>query len=296
MALTKVTKSGLTDDSVDASKIEDGTIVSDDIAPGTITNAKLTGSIANDKLANSSITINGTSVSLGGSVTTTHISWQSVITADGSTNTSAVSGYGYFIDTTSNEHTITLPASPSAGDYIAIKDYAETFGTNKLIVGRNGSNIQGIAQNSELTTNRASVLLVYVDSTKGWLYTEESNVGALTKGLYTEATGGTVTTDGDHKLHTFLTDGCFVVSQAGNSPVTPNGGPNVVDYLVIAGGGGGVGQYSGGGAGGFRMSIHTTPTTNPLNAATPNPARTISAQTYPITVGAGGAAAPTPAA
>ena len=59
MALTKVTKSGLTDNAVDASKIEDGTIVDADITPGTITNAKLAGSIANDKLANSSITING---------------------------------------------------------------------------------------------------------------------------------------------------------------------------------------------------------------------------------------------
>ena len=69
MALTKVTKSGLTDNAVDASKIEDGTIVDADITPGTITNAKLAGSIANDKLANSSITINGSAVSLGGSVT-----------------------------------------------------------------------------------------------------------------------------------------------------------------------------------------------------------------------------------
>ena len=41
MALTKVTKSGLADDSVDASKLEDGTIVLADINDGTITNAKL---------------------------------------------------------------------------------------------------------------------------------------------------------------------------------------------------------------------------------------------------------------
>ena len=52
MALTKVTKSGITDNAVDADKIEDGTIVAADIATGTITNAKLAGSIANDKLAN----------------------------------------------------------------------------------------------------------------------------------------------------------------------------------------------------------------------------------------------------
>ena len=35
------------------------------------------------------------------------------------------------------------------------------------------------ALNSDLTTNRASVVLVYVDATKGWLYTVENNVGDL---------------------------------------------------------------------------------------------------------------------
>ena len=60
------------------------------------------------------------------------IQWQSVITADGSTATNATAGQGYFIDTTSNTHTINLPSSPSIGDSIAIKDYAGTFATNNL--------------------------------------------------------------------------------------------------------------------------------------------------------------------
>ena len=134
MALTKVTKSGLADDSVDASKLEDGTIVAADINDGTITNAKLAGSIANTKLANSSITVNGSAVSLGGSITSQHINWQSVVVADGSTATSATNGYGYFVNTTSATHTIQLPSSPSAGNYIAIKDYAGTFNSNNLII------------------------------------------------------------------------------------------------------------------------------------------------------------------
>ena len=62
MALTKVTKSGLADDSVDDSKLEDGTIMAD-INDGTITNDKL-GSIANAKLANPSITLNGSALAL----------------------------------------------------------------------------------------------------------------------------------------------------------------------------------------------------------------------------------------
>ena len=133
MALTKVTKSGLADDSVDASKLEDGTIVAADINDGTITNDKLACSIANAKLANSSITVNGSAVSLGGSITSQHINWQSVVVADGSTETSATNGYGYFVNTTSATHTIQLPSSPSAGNYIAIKDYAGTFNSNNLI-------------------------------------------------------------------------------------------------------------------------------------------------------------------
>jgi hypothetical protein len=275
MALTKVQKTGITDNAIDADKIEDGTIVAADIAPGTITNAKLAGSIANDKLANSSITVNGSSVSLGGSVSAGKVQWQSVVTADGSTGTSATAGEGYFIDTTSAAHTLTLPGSPSAGDTIAIKDYAGTFGTNNLTIARNGNNIQGVANDSEISTNRASVVLVYIDATKGWLYTNESNVADLEKTLYVTATGGTIATSGDFKIHTFTGDGCFVVSCAGNPT-----GSTAVDYLVVAGGGGGgSGLGGGGGAGGYRTSF---PSPGCNAGAFP-----ISATTYPVTVGAG---------
>lgn len=279
MALTKVTKTGITDNAIDADKIEDGTVLSADIAPGTIENAKL---------ANSSITVNGSSVSLGGSVTAKHIDWQSVITADGSTTTTAVAGQGYFIDTTSAAHTITLPASPSAGDTVAIKDYAGTFGTNNLTIGRNSENIQGVANDSLISTNRASVVLVYIDSTKGWLYTNESNVADLQEALYITATGGTETTSGDYKIHSFTGDGCFVVSQIGNCA----GGGTEVSYLVVAGGGGGgtgspAQTGAGGGAGGYRegRASNDCYSASPANAPA---GLTVSATTYPVTVGSGG--------
>ena len=73
---------------------------------------------------------------------------------------------------------MTLPSSPSAGDYVAIKDYATTFQNNSCTIARNGSNIDA-ANDSEISTTRASVVLVYVDGTKGWLYTNESNVANL---------------------------------------------------------------------------------------------------------------------
>src|SRR5210317_1111592 len=287
MALTKVQKTGITDNAIDADKIEDGTIVAADIAPGTITNAKLAGSIANDKLANSSITVNGSSVSLGGSVSAGKIEWQTVKTAD----FNAVAGEGYFVDTNSvGAVTATLPASPSAGDTIAIKDYAGTFGTNALTIARNGNNIQGVANDSLISTNRASIVLVYIDATKGWLYTNESNVADLGAPLFISATGGTVTTSGDFKIHTFTGDGCFVVSQVGNTGV-PATYRDKVDYLILAGGGGGAYFGGGGGAGGLRASATTFSNAGPSSPRTGCvSALSISTTTYPVTVGAGGPA------
>jgi hypothetical protein len=112
------------------------------------------------------------------------VQWQSVIIADGSTATNATAGQGYFIDTTSNTHTINLPSSPSIGDSVAIKDYAGTFATNNLTIGRNGKNIQGVANDSLISSARAGLTLVYVDSTRGWVYSKESNVADLGAHFY----------------------------------------------------------------------------------------------------------------
>ena len=58
------------------------------------------------------------------------ISWQAIET--GSTMT-AVAGNGYWIDTTSNTCTVTLPSSASNGDEIMFADYDRTWGTYKII-------------------------------------------------------------------------------------------------------------------------------------------------------------------
>jgi hypothetical protein len=62
------------------------------------------------------------------------ISWQSSIVT-GST-LSAVAGNGYWIDTTSNACTITLPGSASVGDQIIFSDYARTWGTNAITIDK----------------------------------------------------------------------------------------------------------------------------------------------------------------
>ena len=82
----------------------------------------------------------------------------------------AVSGNGYFVNTTSGAITVTMPATPSAGDIVALQDYAGTWGTNNVTIGRNGSNIGGIAVDPTLSTSDQSITLVYVDSTRGWAY------------------------------------------------------------------------------------------------------------------------------
>jgi len=289
MALTKLPKNAIADGAIDASKIEDGTIQNVELEDGTLTSEKLaTGTIANASLSNSSITINGSSVSLGGTINLgtafiADVNWQSVQT----TGFTAVAGNGYFVNTTSGAITVTLPASASIGDTIAIKDYAGTFASNNLTIGRNGHNIQGVANDSLISTNRASLVLVYVDSTKGWIYAEESNVADLRAPVFISATGGTITTSGDYKIHTFTGDGCFVVSQIGNAPTVPTGGPQTISYLVVAGGGGGGINSGGGGAGGFREGRDIGPsyTASPLVSPT---GLTITNTTYPITVGGGG--------
>jgi len=201
------------------------------------------------------------------------------------TTFTAANGEGYFCNTSGGAFTVNLPSSPSAGNIVSVKDYANSFDTQNLTIGRGGSNIGGLAQDAILSTEGTAITLVYVDATKGWLVTQEGAQSDAPQPLFTTATGGTITESGDYKIHTFTGPGTFCVSQAGNGPATPAGGPNTVSYLVVAGGGNG--SFAGGGAGGFREGRDITPsyTASPLVAPE---GLTISATAFPITVGAGG--------
>ncbi len=93
------------------------------------------------------------------------LAWQSTQT----TGFTAVAGRAYPCNTTSAAFTVTLPASPSAGDLVTLTDYAGTWGTNNLTVNPNGNKINGNTGNVVVSVSRASVNIVYLDSTQGWV-------------------------------------------------------------------------------------------------------------------------------
>jgi len=250
------------------------------------------------------ISQSGTNITLGASGDTISLASGATQTGFGRTGTvdwdttaktasfTAVSGNGYFVNTTSGAITMTLPATPSAGDIVSVKDYAGTFATNNLTIDRNGSNLDGAAADSIRSTNNESLTLVYVDGTQGWKSVEEGT-GYIGE-TFIQATGGTITTCGNDKIHTFTGPGTFTVCSASTSSAN-----NIVSYMVVAGGGGGGNWFYGGagGAGGFRevKSPSTSYTASPLDGYACAPNRiTVTATAYPITVGGGGASPGTP--
>ena len=230
---------------------------------------------------------NATTITLGYSGSTIAIASGATQTGFGRTGTvnwdttaktanfTAVSGEGYFVNTTSGAITVDLPAG-SAGAIVSLADYTNTWQTNNVIINPNGSEkIGGLASPATLYTEGQSVTFVYVDATEGWKNVQDSTSNVIGS-PYIIATGGTITTSGDFKIHTFTGPGTFTVTSAGNPS-----GSDTVEYLTVAGGGGGGKSHAGGGgAGGFRQNFPS-----PAIGGLP-----VTATSYPITVGSGGAA------
>ena len=143
------------------------------------------------------------------------IAWQTIITG---ATLSAVAGRGYWINTTSNACTVTLPASATAGDTIILVDYLRTWATNAVTINQNSLNFQGATTpNPVYNTNGQSVTLVYSGATQGWIPTVDEAVTLETPQPY-----------------------------------------SVDFLVIAGGGGGGEGFYGGGGgAGGFRTSTQS---------------------------------------
>jgi len=231
------------------------------------------------------ITNSGTAAGFGA---TGAVSWDTTAKTTGFT---AVDGVGYFVNTTAGVISVNLPAG-TAGDVVAIKDYANTFDTNAVTLVQNGSDkIGGSTNNAVLSTEGLAVTLVFVDSTQGWLVTDDGLQSVSDTNPYMVAAGGTETTSGDCKIHTFTGPGTFCVSKLADCSAN-----NLVSYLVVAGGAsGGRGNSfgAGGGAGGFReVKSPVTPyTASPLDGYPSAPNRvTVTTTSFPIVVGGGGAA------
>lgn|SRR5574343_57304 len=84
------------------------------------------------------------------------------------TTTSAQAHQRYNIDTSGGAWTLTLPASPSADDWVWIVDIAGACAIYPVTIARNGSNIMGLAEDMDLNVNYGSALLIY-NTTKGWV-------------------------------------------------------------------------------------------------------------------------------
>jgi hypothetical protein len=91
--------------------------------------------------------------------------WQSVQTG----NFTATAGNSYPVNTTSGAVTVTLPASPSAGQVVLLTDYASTWATNNVTLSPNGGKITGATNNSILNVSGSSLSFVYIDATQGWI-------------------------------------------------------------------------------------------------------------------------------
>ena len=215
---------------------------------------------------------NGSTLSWGNVAGT--IAWQSVQTG----NFTATSNYGYPVNTTSGAITVTLPASPTAGDMISIIDYAGTSATNNITLATNGNKINGTTTNRVIQTNREGLTIVYADATQGWVavsdvYSSTPFVNAPYTASYLVIAGGSAggydggaggAAGGLLTGSLSITSGSVYTATigAGSTATTsnpqPNGSNSSLTGVTTALGGGGAGGWfnvsglsggSGGGAG-----------------------------------------------
>ena len=232
------------------------------------------------------------------------VDWVTTVKVTGDSPITAVTGEGYFLNTTAGTITINLPAG-AAGSIVSMADYARTWDTNAVTVNANGTEkIGGVASApATLNTEGQSVTFVYIDSTQGWLNVQDSTSNVVGESFMTATVSGTcntlTTVCTNYKLAKFVGPGTFCVSDAAVCAAD-----NLVSYMVAAGGGaGGYGApaYSGthlagaGGAGGYRELVSpSAPYTGSPTEGYPTPGNriTLSATPYAIVVGGGGALAP----
>jgi len=217
------------------------------------------------------------------------VDWITTPKVTGDSPVTAVTGKGYFLNTTAGTITINLPAG-SAGDIVSVADYAATWETYNVTVAPNGTEkIGGTNANATLSTQGQSVTFVYVDGVQGWVNTMDSTSNVRASAPIVATGGNSCGTDGDYKWHEFTSPGTFQIT-AGSST-----GLRVSAVVVGGGGGGGVsnGGGGGGGAGGYRETkVTSDPYTASPIASIVACGIPVSVTSYSVTVDGGGAGAP----
>jgi hypothetical protein len=77
--------------------------------------------------------------------------------------TTAVAGQVYVLVASL---TLTLPASPVAGNFVSVSNRS---GTTTAVIARNGQNIMGLAENMTVDSLNANITLTFADATRGWV-------------------------------------------------------------------------------------------------------------------------------
>ena len=152
----------------DIGAIADDVVTSAKIADDAVGAAAIADNVVDIARLNVSDGSNGQFLRTNGSGT---LSFASVAAADGraytdwaiKTGTYTAVSKDQLIANSGSDFTITLPASPSAGDTVVIKN----VGAGTVTIGRNSSNIEGSAQDGTLASTKA-MQVVYVDGTLGW--------------------------------------------------------------------------------------------------------------------------------
>jgi hypothetical protein len=137
-----------------------------------------------------------------------------------STDTFAEKYHGYFVDTSSNSVTITLPTDVVIGDKVGVCDYNNGFSYNDCVINGNGYNIMGQPLDYRCRTGNQSITLIFVDGIQGWKVTENIVSGDISR------------------RKNLLINGNFDVWQRGTSQTTHGFGSddrwwNMFDSLMI---------------------------------------------------------------
>lgn len=87
-------------------------------------------------------------------------------------------------DNSASSATVTLPSSPSNGDFVIVKQQADRpASTYSIVIGRNGNLINGVASNYTISTDGLVVMFTYITSNLNWevdLLTSGDSIDAAT--------------------------------------------------------------------------------------------------------------------